>query len=344
MEYLFLFIKIGVIIGVLLSFCAGCVMLERRLSAFIQDRLGPNRVGPQGILQPLADLIKFLFKEDIVPDKSSNFLYIIAPILTFVPPLISFAVIPFGVTSWVSGESLAIADIGVSVLFFLAISSLNTYGLAFGGWASFSKYSFMGSLRASAQIISFEIAMGLVIVSLVMSVGSLDLNVIVRDQQGVFLGFLPNWFCFRQPLAFILFIITAFAETNRLPFDMPESEPDLVGGFHTEYSSIKFSLFFLGEYSAMITMSGIIVTLFLGGWSLPGLEVVFPSEATNPFLIAVLSIGIFLVKLFAVLFLFIWVRWSLPRVRWDQLMYMGWARLIPLALLNIFLISLFGLI
>ncbi len=311
---------------------------ERRISAFIQDRLGPNRVGPLGLFQPVADVIKFIFKEDIVPERANKFIYNLAPLIAFIPPLITFAVIPYGTTDWGLGGNLAIADIGIGILFILAVSSINAYGLAYGGWASFSKYSLLGGLRSAAQIISFEIAMGLVVISLLMSAGSVNLNDMVLYQKE------NGWFIFTQPLAFILFMITAFAETNRLPFDMPEAESELVGGYHTEYSGLKFAMFFMGEYIAMATMSAIIVTLFLGGWSFPWIETLFPSGSSSVIVIAIVSITVFMGKVTAMLFFFIWVRWTLPRIRWDQLMKQGWKILIPLALLNIVLTAVFKFI
>ncbi len=322
---------------------------ERRVSAFIQDRLGPNRVGPFGLFQPVADVIKFIFKEDIVPEKANKFIYNLAPLIAFIPPLLTFAVIPFGTTTWggstkeigwlvSSTGNLALADVGIGILFILAVSSINAYGLAYGGWASFSKYSLLGGLRSAAQIISFEIAMGLVVISIIMSAGSVNLNDIVIYQKENW------WFIFSQPLAFILFMITAFAETNRLPFDMPEAESELVGGYHTEYSGLKFAMFFMGEYIAMATMSAVIVTLFLGGWSFPGIEALFPADSSSEWLIAIVSITVFAGKVVAMLFFFIWVRWTLPRIRWDQLMKQGWKVLIPLALLNIVLTAVFKFI
>ncbi len=322
---------------------------ERRVSAFIQDRLGPNRVGPLGLFQPVADVIKFIFKEDLVPERANKFVYNIAPLIAFIPPLITFAVIPFGTTTW-GGETkeigwlvsstgnLALADVGIGILFVLAVSSINAYGLAYGGWASFSKYSLLGGLRSAAQIVSFEIAMGLVVISLLMSAGSVNLNDIVLYQKE------NGWFLYTQPLAFILFMITAFAETNRLPFDMPEAESELVGGYHTEYSGLKFAMFFMGEYIAMATMSAIIVTLFLGGWSFPWIESLFPPDSSSAIVIAIVSITVFAGKVTGMLFFFIWVRWTLPRIRWDQLMKQGWKVLIPLALLNIVLTAVFKFI
>ena len=341
MVLVILFAKIFGIVVVLLSLSAGSLFLERRISAWIQDRLGPNRVGPFGLLQPVADILKLLSKEDLIPANVNRLLYTLAPILAFLPPWITFAVIPFGASDWTVNGSLAVGNIGIGLLFFLAITSLSAYGMSYGGWASFSKYSFMGGIRSSAQIISFEIAMAFAVISVIMSSGTVHLNEIVLDQRGVFFSFVPNWFCFRQPLAFLLFWITAFAETNRLPFDMPEAEPELVGGYHTEYSGMKFALFYVGEYTAMATISAVMVTLFLGGWHFPGMELLLPAETTAPWLMILVSILVFLTKVLFFLFFFIWVRWTLPRLRWDQLMQMGWRTLIPLSLLNILITALF---
>ncbi len=329
-------IKPLLVVFMVVNTCAVGVYLERRISAFIQMRLGPNRVGPFGVLQPLADVIKFIFKEDIIPKDANKILYNLGPFIAFAPGLIVFGVIPFGTIDWYDpSASLAVGDIGVGLLFVLAISSLTTYGLAYGGWASYSKYSVLGGLRASAQMISFEIAMGLSLISIIMTAGSVNLNEMVISQTGTIWGFLPNWLCFKQPLAFLIFFITAFAETNRLPFDMPEAEPEIVGGYHTEYSGLKFALYMLGEYAAMVTMSAVITTLFLGGWSLPFVDSLFSSS--GPVVIAIVSISIFSAKTGFLIFFFMWVRWTLPRTRWDQLMKLGWHILIPLALLNIVL-------
>jgi len=323
--------------------------LERRLSAFIQDRLGPNRVGPLGLFQPFADLVKWLFKEEFIPGGANRFMFFMAPLFVMVPSFVTFAVIPFGNISWgepitaISGlagakGSLAIADVGMGILFFIAVSSLAGYGLAYGGWASFNKYSLFGGLRSAAQLVSFEIAMGLALISVLMTTGHVNLNEIVISQKGYLWGYIPNWLCFKQPLIFVIFIITAFAETNRLPFDMAEAEPELVGGFHTEYSSMKWALFFMGEYVAMAGISAVIVTLFLGGWHFPGVESLFAGSSAVT--IGIVSSGIFMAKMGALLFLFIWVRWSLPRVRWDQLMKLGWKVLIPLTIINIIVTAL----
>ncbi len=306
------------------------ILAERRVSAFIQDRLGPNRVGPQGILQPLADGLKFLLKEEVIPSHVDRFLYLLAPAIILTPALMTFAVIPFGdqITTYIAGHLVTIrfqiADLDVGVLYIVAVASLGVYGLVVGGYASNNKYSLLGGLRSSAQMISYELPMGLAIISVVMMTGSLRLQDIVVDQMGM-------WNIFRQPLAAIIFIVAAFAETNRLPFDLPEAEQELVGGYHTEYSSMKFASFFLAEYTNMITASALIVTLFFGGWHVPTLHL-WGLSVLGEQIVQILA---FVVKTGFFLFLFIWVRWSLPRFRYDQLMNLGWKSLLPLGLLNI---------
>ena len=306
------------IFGGIMTLAPMLVMAERRICAAIQNRVGPNRVGPMGLLQPLADVIKLLFKEEIIPDRADRTLFSLAPLLAFAPAAISFVAIPVG-------RDLQVADLNVGVLYVLAITSLGVYGISFGGWASNSKYSLLGGIRSSAQIISYEIAMGLAIVSVLMIAGDVHLGSIVEWQAE------NGWIIFYQPLAFIIFLVAAFAENNRLPFDMAECESELVGGFHTEYTGMKFGMFFLGEYIAMIVMSALLVTLFLGGWDPVFFEL--PEGAAG----TAISVLCFTVKLLAVLFLYIWVRWTLPRFRYDQLMKLGWKAFVPLALLNIVL-------
>jgi len=308
--------RVVAIFGAVMSIIPLLVLAERRVCAFIQNRLGPNRVGPQGLLQPLADVLKLLFKEAVYPEKADRVLYTLGPFLAFAPVALSFAAIPVG-------RDLQMADLSVGVLFVLAITSLGVYGISFGGWASNNKYSLLGGIRSSAQIISYEIAMGLAIVAVLMVSGEIHLGKIVESQSGF------AWNIWKQPLAFVIFLVAAFAENNRLPFDMAECESELVGGFHTEYSSMKFAMYFLGEYFAMVVMSALLVTLFLGGWD-PGIFTL-----PDGWLGTALSIGVFLAKLSTILFLYIWVRWTLPRFRYDQLMRLGWKTLIPLAILNI---------
>ena len=306
------------IFGGIMTLAPMLVMAERRICAAIQNRIGPNRGGPMGLLQPLADVIKLLFKEDIIPDRADRTLFSLAPLLAFAPAAIAFVAIPVG-------RDLQVADLNVGVLYVRAITSLGGYGISCGGWASNSKYSLLGGIRSSAQIISYEIAMGLAIVSVLMIAGDVHLGSIVEWQAE------NGWIIFYQPLAFIIFLVAAFAENNRLPFDMAECESELVGGFHTEYTGMKFGMFFLGEYIAMIVMSALLVPLFLGGWDPVCFEL--PEGAAG----TAISVLCFTVKLLAVLFLYIWVRWTLPRFRYDQLMKLGWKTFVPLALLNIVL-------
>lgn len=321
------------------------VYAERKISAWIQDREGPNRVHltikgvavmPKGLLQPLADAIKLMFKEDMVPARADRFLFMLAPVLAVVPNAAAFCVIPFG-DNWVIASmgwdiNLQVSNANAGILVTLALSSLAVYALAFGGWAANSKFPLMGGLRATAQIISYEIALGLALISVLLTAGTLDLQEIVHNQAHSF----TDWNMFKQPLAFFILFVAAFAENNRLPFDLPEAEPELVGGYHTEYSGLKFSMFFMGEYLAMVSMSGVIVTLFMGGWSLPG--IIDPGSLS--FFHGPATVLCFVVKMALVLFFYIWVRWTLPRFRYDQLMNIGWKKLVPLALLNIGLTAL----
>ena len=325
--------KIVVVLGAILTTVAYLSLAERRISGFMQDRLGPNRVGPLGLLQPIADGLKFLFKEDIIPNHVDRVIYVMAPAVVLIPALITFAVIPFGDTLPLLGRDikLQIADINVGILYILAITSLGVYGIVLGGWASNNKYSLLGGLRASAQMISYELALGLSIVGVLMMTGSLRLNDVVEFQSGYW-GFIPKWNVLTQPLGFVLFMIAAFAETNRLPFDLAEAEQELVAGYHTEYSSMKFTMFYMAEYANMVTSSALIVTLFFGGWNVPWII----SPDSTSLLPSILKLLSFVIKTGFFLFLFIWVRWTLPRFRYDQLMHLGWKVFLPLALLNIF--------
>ncbi len=312
------------VFGVLMSIVPLLIYVERKVCAWIQDRYGPNRVGPFGLLQPLADVIKLLLKEDLRPEGADRWIYTLAPFLVFVPSMLAFAVIPFGM-------GLQVSNVSLGVIYLITIGGLSVYGIAFGGWASNNKYSMLGGLRSSAQMISYEIALGLSLLPVIMLAESVMPQEIVVDQSGGALGGLLSWNAFRQPFMFLVFAVSAFAETNRLPFDLPECESELVGGYHTEYSSMKFALFFLGEYVAMMTMSALLVTLFLGGWTCPGVEI---PETPNGLFVA-FSAAVFLLKFGLILFLFIWVRWTLPRFRYDQLMRLGWKVFIPLALANV---------
>ncbi len=310
------------------------VLAERRVSAFLQERLGPNRVGWQGLLQPIADGLKFLLKEDIIPSRADKVIYVLAPGMIVIPALMTFAVIPFGDSITLGGREipLQVARVNVGLLYVVAMASLTVYGIVLGSWASANKYSMMGGLRSCAQMISYEIPLGLSVIGVLMITGSLRLEQVVETQTAYMLGVIPRWNIFLQPLAFMLFFISSLAENNRLPFDLPEAEQELVGGYHTEYSSVKFAMFFLAEYAAMITSSALAVVLFFGGWHLPGLGAL----GLPPLLEEFLQVGAFSVKVGLLLFFYLWIRWSLPRFRYDQLMRLCWKVLLPLALANIF--------
>ena len=322
--FLVVLLKVLAIYGGMLTLAAGMTLAERKVSAWIQFRVGPDRVGPFGTLQPLADGVKFLFKEELVPEGANRFLFRLAPILAAAPPMLAVAVIPFAGELSIGNVStrLSSADIDMSALYVVAIGGLSIYGVILGGWSSNSKYSLLGGLRASAQMVSYELSLILCILSVTLLAGSLNLRVIVEHQAGP----LWNWNLFSQPLAFLLFVVATFAETNRHPFDFAECEPELVGGFHTEYSAMKFALFFLGEYCAMIVMASLTTTFFLGGGNVP-----FWTD--SPWYAELVA---FLLKTSLFLFLFLWVRWTLPRLRFDQLMALGWKVMLPLALANLF--------
>lgn len=324
-------LKIACVVGALLTMFAYAVLVERRVSAFIQDRIGPNRVGPFGLLQPLADGVKALLKEDFMPAQVRKVYFWLAPLVALTPALLVVAVIPFGST--LGNQRMVIADLNVGILYTFGIVSLGVYGIVLAGYAANSKYPFLGGIRSSAQLISYEIAMGLSVVPVFLLVGHLNLTRIVEYQShGIF-----SWLVFKQPVAFFIFLVAAFAETNRLPFDLPEAETELVGGYNTEYSSMKFALFFMGEYINMIASSAMMVTLFFGGWSLPWFGLDAPATTIGA---GIAHILIFLAKVGLFLFLMIWVRWMLPRFRYDQLMDLGWRRFIPVALANILITAL----
>lgn len=320
-------VKIFIVLNVILVAVAYAVYAERRVSAFIQNRLGPNRVGPQGLLQPFADILKLLMKEDIVPTNADKNIHTLAPMISIFVALCTVAVVPFGYKIELFGRviSLQIADVNIGVLYILALTSLGVYGITLSGWSSNSKYSLLGGLRSGAQMISYELSMGLSIIGVVLITGSLSLQQIVLHQHGWM------WNVLLQPVGFIIFLVAAFAETNRAPFDLPEAEPELVGGYHTEYSSMKFALFFLAEYANMIVSSAVIVTLFFGGWQVPYLEY----AGLSPLVLSLLQVLSFLIKVSFFVFFFIWVRWSVPRFRYDQLMNLGWKVMLPLSLINI---------
>ena len=296
------------------------ILMERKVMAWIQSRLGPMRVGPQGILQAIVDPIKLILKEDITPARADKWVFTLAPIMSIVPALVAFAVIPFG-----EEPLYYIADINVGLLFIVSVTSIGVYGIILGGWASNSKYPLLASLRASAQLISYEIAITMTLVSIILTAGTLRMVGIVEAQRDA-----AVWFGFIQPVAFVLVFIGGLAETNRLPFDLPEAETELTGGFHTEYSGMRFSLFFAAEYANVIVISAVMTVLFLGGWLRP-----FPNVSALSFLDLVPSWIWFVTKIFGFLYLFIWIRFTLPRYRYDQLMSLGWKVLIPIAIANL---------
>ena len=329
-------IKIIVVVSIALGTVAYLIYIERKVAAYAQDRIGPNRAGkelgiPFGLLQPLADGAKMVLKEDVIPDYVARPLYMLAPIIAIVAAMIGFAVVPFGPVGPDQFMNFQIApNINIGILYVFAIGSLAVYGVILAGWASNNKYAFIGALRSSAQLISYEIPLGMSILGMVLIAGSLDLNQIINWQDHTFWGFIPRWGLFVQPIGFLLFLTSAFAETNRLPFDLPESEQELVGGFHTEYSAMKFGMFFLGEYLHVITVSYLTVILFFGGWDFPFLD-----QHQVGFLSAVFKVLVLLGKVALMILFIMWVRWTLPRFRYDQLMDLAWKTLIPLALVNL---------
>src|SRR5881394_3675392 len=322
------FIKMFVVFNLIMVGVAMLTLLERRVCAWMQDRLGPNRVGPQGILQPAADGLKNILKEETSPAMADKTLFTLAPLVSFVPALVTFGVIPFASplpTRW-GVVPMVVADLPVGFLYILAISSLGVYGIVLAGWASNNKYALLGGLRASAQMISYEIAMGMSTVAVLLLAGNVTLtDVVAKQSQSLF-----TWNVFPLSLAFFVFIVAAFAETNRLPFDLPEAEGELIAGYHTEYSAMKFSMFYIAEYSNMVTASALMTTLFFGGWDIP-----FTTwDNTPPWttLKTLATLAMFSAKVIFFLFVYIWVRWTLPRFRYDQLMALGWKVMLPLAL------------
>ncbi len=338
-------VKLVVVFFALLLGVAFVTWLERRVAAWIQNRLGPNRAGPQGLYQPIADGIKNFVKEETLPGQADRVLFLLAPGMSFVPSLILFAVIPFAAPLPLSFDftvpllgrfvfdgpmPMIVADISIGLLFILAISSLAVYGVVMAGWSSGNKYSFLGGLRSSAQMISYEIALGMSVIAVLILVGDVTLNEVIAYQQQTV------WFVIALTFGFVLFAVSALAEGNRLPFDLPEAESELVGGYHTEYSSMRFAMFFLAEYGALITMSALIATLFFGGWDIP-----FTSwdQGEPTVLKSLATLIVFLGKTFFFVFWYIWVRWTLPRFRYDQLMSLGWKVMLPMALSYIMIIA-----
>ncbi len=344
---------VAIMFGVVMVTVAYTTLAERRISAFIQDRHGPNRVGPLGLLQPIADGLKTLIKEEALPGGASKFYFMLGPVLAIGPALVTFAVVPFAAplpTRW-GVVDMVIADVPIGILYILALSSLGVYGIVIGGWASNNKYAFLGALRASAQLVSYEVSLGLSLIVVFMMAGNVTLTEIVWQQQQ-----LGIWFAFPLSLGFILFVVSAFAETNRLPFDMPEAESELITGYHTEYSAMKFSMFFIAEYGHMVTASALMATLFFGGWDLPGSwddafwyqgELIrgFDESTGAPIAAApavwktLLTFAAFAGKTAFFLLLYIWVRWSLPRFRYDQVMQLGWKIMLPTALAYLMVVS-----
>jgi len=315
------------VFGLLLVAAAIMVYAERKVAAAIQQRYGPYLVGPKGSLQPIADVIKLIFKEVLRPKGADRILFMLAPIISATAAFAAFAVVPFGAETDLFGLidhriSLQVADVNVAVLVLFAITSVSIYGIVLAGWSSNSKYSLLGALRSTSQMISYELSYGLSLASVLVIANSLSLTGVVNAQSGTWLGFIPRWFVFLQPVGFLIFMIAGVAETNRAPFDLPEAEQELVAGYHTEYSSTPFMMFFLAEYINMVTAAAVATDLFLGGWH-------------GPWLPEYLGWIWFLVKIGAILFFYIWMRWTLPRLRYDQLMTFGWKVLLPLAALNL---------
>ena len=342
-EFAIIMVKILAVVGISQGTVAYLILVERKIAAWAQDRIGPNRVGPFGLIQPLVDGAKMLLKEDVTPRYVSTPIYSLAPAIAIIAAMIGFAVVPFGpvgtsaptlptwLPSGLSGHRIDFQiapSVDIGILYILAIGSLGVYGVILAGWASNSKYSFIGGLRSSAQLISYEIPLGMSILGMLLLAGSLDLNVITNWQAN------HAWGILVQPLGFLLFLVAGFAETNRLPFDLPESEQELVGGFHTEYSAMKFGMFFLGEYLHVITVSFLIAILFLGGWHLPFVPSLLGPDATG-WLPALLKIAVVCGKVGFLIVFIMWIRWTLPRFRYDTLMDIAWKRMIPLALINL---------
>jgi len=328
------FVFITVIFALSLLVAMYSTLAERKIAAFLQDRVGPNRAGPGGILQPLADGVKMFLKEEIIPTQSNKFLFIAGPSLAILTACIGSAVIPWGQDIQLFGKTIALqaTDINVGILYIFGVVSLGVYGIMIGGWASNNKFSLMGAIRAASQNISYEIPMGLSIIALLLVTNSLSLKDIAEQQHGF------QWNVFYQPLGFLIFLVCAFAETNRTPFDLPECETELVGGYHTEYSSMKLGFFLFAEYINMFVSSAVMATLYFGGYNYPGMD--YMNSLLGPTFGPLLGMAVLFLKIFAFIFFFMWVRWTIPRFRYDQLMNLGWKVLIPLAIANIVLTGL----
>ncbi len=341
-------IKTIFVLIVLLHVAPIMAWAERRICSWMQNRTGPNRVGPFGLLQSLADAIKFIFKEDLVPAHVRKWYYLLAPAICVIPAFMTFAVVPFGPVIEIGGHRIAlqVSELNVGFVFVMAISSLAVYGIIVASWASNNKYSMLGGLRSTAQMISYELAMGMSLVAIIMLYNTVDLQQIAMAQSGplqfgsVVIPFLPKWGIFTQPLACLIFTVAAFAETNRLPFDLPEGEAEIVAGYHLEYGGMKWSLFFMAEYAHMITASGLFATFFLGGWQMfPGMEAALHLLPVSADQLQWITIGAqvasFFAKVVFFMLFFIVIRFTLPRFRYDQLMWLGWKVMVPLALVNI---------
>jgi NADH-quinone oxidoreductase subunit H len=328
------FILVVVIFAISLVIAMYSTYAERKLAAFFQDRIGPNRAGPWGLLQPLADGGKMFLKEEIIPTNSNAFLFIVGPALAITTACIGSAVIPWGQRLTIGNHviDLQVADINVGILYIFGVVSLGVYGVMIGGWASNNKYSLLGAIRAASQNISYEISMGLSIIALLLVTGTLSLREIAEQQHGFWANGWFTWNFFKQPLGFLLFIVCAFAETNRSPFDLPECETELVGGYHTEYSSMKLGFYLFAEYINMFISSAVMATLYFGGYNFPFMDMIH-----SPNLVTIIGVVALFAKIFLFIFFFMWVRWTIPRFRYDQLMDLGWKSLIPLAIFNILL-------
>ncbi|MFN5347323.1 MAG: NADH-quinone oxidoreductase subunit NuoH [Bacteroidota bacterium] len=328
MEFLLIkFVLVVIVFAVSLGIAAYSTYAERKIAAFLQDRVGPDRAGPFGLLQPLADGVKMFMKEEIIPSNADRLLFILGPCIMMMTACMTGVVIPWGHGLEINGTfyPVQITDINIGILYVFGVVSIGVYGIMIGGWASNNKYSLMGAIRASSQMISYELAMGMAVIALIMTTGTLSVREMVEQQHGI------HWNVFTQPLGFILFIVCAFAECNRTPFDLPECETELVGGYHTEYSSMKLGFYLFAEYINMFISSAIIASLYFGGYNFPFID----QLGLSPNMLSIVGTLIFFGKIFFFIFFFMWIRWTIPRFRYDQLMHLGWRTMIPLAIINI---------
>lgn len=333
---LYSIILIVVLFAITLGIAAYLTLMERKVAAWLQDRIGPDRAGPWGLLQPLADAGKMFFKEDFIPKNADKWMFILGPGIAMFTALLTGAVIPWG-PDFVSGGtvySLQVADVNIGILFIMGIVSIGVYGIMIGGWASNNKYSLFGAIRASSQMISYELAMGVSVITIVMMTGSLSIRDIVDQQHGFWADNYFTWNFFKQPLAFFIFFVCALAECNRAPFDLAECESELIGGYHTEYGSMKLGFFLFAEYVNMFISSAVISALFFGGYNFPGMD------SFSGLTLTILGTAVFFGKTFFFIFVFMWIRWTLPRFRYDQLMHLGWKKMIPMALINLLITGL----